>query len=285
MKSQTRPAANGPFLIDAHVHFYPCYRPEPFLDGALANFRLHGARLGVDAYAPSFLLLTETAEDHWFRELREATARPAGAWTLRTTNDDCSLIASRGIGERIVIVAGRQIATRDGLEVLAVGLDDDLPDGQPLRRTIERVVARGALPVIPWGFGKWWFHRGHLVRGLLEWPPRGVLFLGDNGGRPHGLGTPSLFELAGERGVWTLPGSDPLPFPSHERRVGSHGFALDAPLDLDRPGESLKAQLRELDAQPRAYGAGAALRAFLVHQVVLQVRKRGRIARRLLAPR
>ncbi|HEX6938532.1 MAG TPA: hypothetical protein VF158_03910 [Longimicrobiales bacterium] len=286
MQPHRAEVANGPFLVDAHVHFYPGYRRDPFLDGALANFRHHAGRLGLDPRAPAFLLLTETAEDHWFRALRDAAAAgTTGRWTFRATGDACSLIASRRPGEELVIIAGRQVAAREGLEVLAIGIDDDLPDGQPLRRTIERVAARGAVPVVPWGFGKWWFRRGALLRGLLERPPADALFLGDNGGRPHRFGTPFLFGFAAGRGIWTLPGSDPLPFPSHEARAGSNGFVLDGRLELDRPGESLKERLRALGTQPRPYGDGEAVPDFLWHQVVMQLRKRAWQARRLLAPR
>ena len=30
---------NGPFLVDGHVHFYPCFDRDHFLDSALLNFR------------------------------------------------------------------------------------------------------------------------------------------------------------------------------------------------------------------------------------------------------
>ncbi len=276
----------GPFLVDAHVHFYPCYRREPFLDGALANFRRHGRRLRIETAAPSFLLLTEAAADHWFRELREAAAAgEAGRWTFRATADECSLVASRGEEAAIVVVAGRQIAAREGLEVLALGLDEDVPDGLPLRVTLVRVADAGAVPVIPWGFGKWWFRRGAVLRALLEAPPARGFFLGDNGGRPRGFGAPAPFAGAGRQGIRILPGSDPLPFPWHEKRAGSTGFVLDGVIDAGRPGAGLKSRLRGLASQPRAYGDGEPLPVFLLHQLVMQLRKRAASARRAPASR
>lgn len=286
MESPIVRSLSGPFLVDAHVHFYRCYRPAPFLDGALDNFRRHAVRLRLDPQTPAFLCLTETADDHWFQSLRDgADGRTFGRWSIQNTDDDCALLARSVRDETIVLVAGRQIAAREGLEVLAIGMGEELPDGQPLRRTIDRVHALGGVPVIPWGFGKWWFRRGRIVRGLIERPPRGRLFLGDNGGRPRGLGDPPLFGRGAGRGIWTLPGSDPLPFPSHERRAGSNGFVLNGPLDLSRPSDALKERLRALVAQPLAYGAGEAVAPFLWHQVVMQLRKRARQVSRPVANR
>lgn len=284
MEPPRTPSPTGPVLVDAHVHFYRCYRPEPFLDGALVNFRRLARRLRLDPHAPGILCLTETAEDHWFRTLRDgASGLALGRWSIDATEEDGSLIARRGPDEAIVLIAGRQIAAREGLEVLAIGLEDELPDGQPLRRTIDRVVALGGVAVVPWGFGKWWFRRGRIVRELIERPPRGRLFLGDNGGRPRGLGDPPLFALARRRGIWTLPGSDPLPFPSHERRAGSNGFVLDSPVDLAHPCTTLKERLRALAAQPLAFGDGEAVAAFIRHQILMQLRKRARRPRRTAA--
>lgn len=276
---------SGPVLVDAHVHFYRCYRPEPFLDGALANFRRLAARLGLAPQSPGILCLTETAEDDWFRSLRDGVVSHAlGRWTVHPTEEDGSLIARRGEDdETLVLIAGRQIAAREGLEVLAIGMEDDLPDGQPLRRTIERVLALGGVPVVPWGFGKWWFRRGRIVRELIERPPRGRLFLGDNGGRPREFGDPPLFAYGRRRGIWTLPGSDPLPFPSHERRAGSNGFVLDGTFDLTHPCTALKERLRTLAEQPPIYGEGEAVLPFLRHQVLMQLRKRARPPRRMLS--
>ena len=42
-----------------------------------------------------------------------------------------------------------------------------------------------------------------------------------------------------------LPGSDPLPFPTHLRNVGRYGFVLRANLDSTSPAEELKRILRQ----------------------------------------
>ncbi|HEX7183640.1 MAG TPA: hypothetical protein VF756_17525 [Thermoanaerobaculia bacterium] len=259
-------------LVDAHVHFHPSYDFEAFLDGALANFRRGAADVGLPGPFTGCLLLTEMGDARWFRSLLTGSA-DGGAWRIERTAEANSLIARRASGERLVLVAGRQIAASEGLEVLALGRDAEIPDGLPLAETLRQVRESGALPVLPWGFGKWLGRRGALIAGTLAGGgdgSRGELFLGDNGGRPGIGGPPQLFAEARVRGVRVLPGSDPLPLPEHERRAGSYGFVLEGALDESRPAEDLLRKIRGLRGQPRVYGRCAALPRFLRDQIGLR---------------
>jgi hypothetical protein len=138
------------------------------------------------------------------------------------------------------------------------------------------VSAADALPVLPWGFGKWLSRRGALVEERIRFPQHNGLFLGDNGGRPGFRPRPRLFAIAETHGLIVLPGSDPLPLPSQEQRVAGFGFVLEGPIASDRPAESLKARLRALKASPRPYGEAARLVPFVRNQVYMQLRKHGR---------
>lgn len=259
-------------LVDAHVHFHPGYDREAFFDGALANFQKGAADLGLPGPFTGCLLLTEMGDARWFRALLGGSDGQ-GAWRIERTAEVDSLIARRLSGERLVLVAGRQIATAEGLEVLALGRDAEIPDGLPLAEALRRVRESGALPVLPWGFGKWLGRRGALVAGELAGGGDGgkrELFLGDNGGRPGIGGPPQLLTEARVRGVRVLPGSDPLPLPEHERRAGSYGFVLEGAFDEDRPAEDLLRKIRGLRGQPRVYGRCAALPRFLRDQIGLR---------------
>ena len=70
-----------------------------------------------------------------------------------------------------------------------------------------------------------------------------------------------------------LPGSDPLPMPGQEARVVGFGFVLPGGVAADRPGASLKAQIRGLGASPRAYGRATGLAPFVRNQIFMQLRK------------
>lgn len=267
---------SGVGLVDAHVHFYSNFDEERFFDSTLANVRRAAVGLGLPEATPGWLLLTETRCDHVFEALFErANGTQSGRWTFRPTAEAASLIACVDGREVLGLIAGRQIATREGLEVLALGTTATFSDGAGLGETLERVGAADALPVLPWGFGKWLSRRGALVEERIRSHQSRGLFLGDNGGRPAFRPRPGLLALGEAHGLVVLPGSDPLPLPFQEERVGSFGFVLDGPIASDRPAEGLKARLRALDGSPPAYGQATRLVPFVRNQISMQLRKRG----------
>ena len=177
-------------------------------------------------------------------------------------------------GYTLLLLAGRQISTRERLEVLALGTQVDVASGQSLGDTIAAVRDTGALAVIPWGFGKWWFSRRQMLATTLASQPRGGIFVGDNGGRPRVIPRAPLFELAASRGIYNLPGSDPLPLYWEIEKPGSFGAILEGPLDFSLPVKSLIANLRNLQAQPPLFGRSGSIQQFARSQVGLRFRRR-----------
>jgi hypothetical protein len=263
-----RPSAH--LLVDGHVHFHPCFDPEGFLAAAVANFR--GNSTGVGAGVSGCLLFTESAGAQFFRGLRDRPESIPG-WTARPAAEEESLIVRDREGTELVLLAGRQIVTRERLEVLALATAVEIPDGGELGSTIAEVQAADGLPVVPWGFGKWSGTRGERVSRIVDSAAPGRVFLGDNGGRLALGGRPPLFGRAEARGLVVLPGSDPLPFPGESAKVGRYGFVLDCELDLDRPAASLRRTVRELKESPRTFGRLESLPRFVHRQVSMQLRR------------
>jgi hypothetical protein len=261
-------------LIDTHVHFHPGFRRDDFLDAALASFARGAAELGVDGPFTGCLMLAETAEERWFLRLsRQEEGARFGAWQFEPTGDDAVLTARRRTdGAMLLIVAGRQVRSREGLEVLALATREEFPDGLPFSDALTRVRWSGAVTVIPWGFGKWWLYRGALVEAALRRVTGPGIFLGDNAGRPQSAGRPRLFREAEARDIPVLPGSDPLPLPEHAVRAGSYGFLLQDGLDPERPVQSLKQALGSLTAEPRTFGRRTSLAGFCRDQLALRFR-------------
>jgi hypothetical protein len=269
-------------LIDAHVHVHDCFQLDSFLEQAHHNFaqaaREHGwgPALGV-------LMLTESEGVDWFGRLAGMAAgsgadprtRPAG-WTIHATLDPAALVAASG-GRRLLLVSGRQVVAREGLEVLLLGTRSSVPDGRPIRDVLEQGARLGALRVIPWGAGKWWFGRGKLLNELIAHAhPGNGFFLGDGAGRPFFWSKPRHFALAQRRGLRILPGTDPLPFPHQVGRAGSFGFRLHGAVDLAAPSEGIKAALRDPASRLTPFGRPERLAPFVRNQLAMQRRKRGR---------
>lgn len=270
------PPLQGPFLVDGHAHLHGCFDRSVFFDRAAANFRAAAGALELPVVPLGCLALTDGPGRDTFGELSRPGFEGTARWQAQHTAEAESLfVVGRG-GERLLVLAGRQIPTRRGLEVLALGTRVEFAAGGPLRETVELVLAAGALAVVPWGFGKWWWGRGREVAELLASPPSG-LCLGDNGGRPRVGIRPRLFAQAMNQRIPILPGSDPLPFPRQVGVAGAHGFVLGGELSTDRPAAGVLRLVRSLTEQPPTYGRGERLLPFARNQLAMQVQGRRRL--------
>ena len=276
----TRPPQSERLLaVDGHVHVHHCFPLDRFLEQAFAN--MGRAERGVDGEEAStgILLLSESRDVNRFREMRsiaEAEGR-LGGWALRTTDEAESMVISPATGDHqvldgLVLVAGRQIVVKEGLEVLALSTDDDFRDGAGLTDTIRKVRESGAVPVLPWGFGKWWFRRGRLLTKLLQGVNAGDFLLGDNAIRPRGVPSPTHFALAADRGIGVLCGTDPLPFPADVRRAGRFGTLVPgSSFDLNKPAAALRRKLRHLPPDTHTFGRRESLPRFLEAQLRMRL--------------
>jgi hypothetical protein len=271
--------------VDAHVHLHPCYDPDELLDNAHANLAAAARGAGQALRPAYFLLLAECAPDDGFAALRALAAGElvrAGSttptfqlrrWVVSPTAEAISVVARRGERE-LHIVAGRQVACREGLEVLVLGTTRRFADGRPIREILQETEELGVPRVIPWGPGKWFFRRGQLLHALIEEFRKPTLFLGDEGGRPGFWGYPQHFAQAERLGVRDLPGTDPLPFPHDVAKVGRMGLRVPIELDPHRPGGSLLRSLTQPGAPLERFATLEPPLRFVRNQIGMQLRKR-----------
>ena len=277
--------ANVIACVDAHVHLHQCYDPDDLLRNAYDNLAAASASRASEERVASFLLLAECAPDDCFGALRTlADGRSASnggsgsslrlrRWAVAATAEDISVVARDGERE-LFIVAGRQVACREGLEVLVLGTTRRFADGRPIREILREADDLGVPRVIPWGPGKWFFSRGRLLNALVEEFRKPTLFLGDEGGRPVFWGYPQHFTHAARLGVRDLPGTDPLPFPHDIEKVGRMGFKVAIDLDPARPGESLLRALTQVGAPLERFATLEPPLRFVRNQIGMQLRKR-----------
>jgi hypothetical protein len=269
-------------LIDAHVHVHDCFPLDAFFEQAHGNFQ-QAAREHGWGPALGVLMLTESEGVDWFGRLARMAAGSAAdhgtrstSWTIEATGDPAAIVATRG-GRRLLLVAGRQVIAREGLEVLLLGTRSSMPDGQPIRDILAQGARLGALRVIPWSAGKWLFGRGRLLNELVAAArPGDGFFLGDGASRPFFWTKPRHFDRAERQGLRILPGTDPLPFPRQAGRAGSFGFRLEGTVDLSLPSEGVKAALRDPASRLVAFGRPERLVPFVRNQIAMQRRKRRR---------
>lgn len=271
--SGTPDKAPARLVVDGHVHIYDCFALQDFFRSAFHNLGRLAAGDGGHADA-RVLMLTEAGTADYFHAFRSGEqAPPVGFAVEHTLEDDSLLVHEERTGERCVLIAGRQIVTREDLEVLSLGSGDMIPDGLAIDEVIERVLAGSGIAALAWGVGKWLFGRGRVIEQVLRRHAGDRLFVGDNGGRPVFWGAPAQFRLAQALHVPVLAGSDPLPFAPEHAQVGTYGFALEAPFDWRHPAESVRAALVAARAQPRTVGKRDGVGAFLSRQGRILARK------------
>jgi hypothetical protein len=276
------PSQNQLILADAHVHIYRSFNLTSFLESALLNFQASSPAGGNSDNYTGLLFLTETRNENYFLELAELSKSGNDrenllpGWTIVPTYEDCSLYAKSNDDRGVYLLAGRQIVTAENLEVLALATLGEIQEGLPLEVTIQAVIDRGGIPVIPWGFGKWFGRRGALLGNLLQQEEFPTLCLGDNSGRPVFWPWPSLFQQAQQKMLRILPGTDPLPFASEFSRPGKFGFAITGNLNPAKPAESIKQLLKDTATSIQPYGTLETPWRFMKNQIAMQLVKRNR---------
>jgi hypothetical protein len=267
--------------VDAHVHFHPCFDQNEFFDWAYRNFEKAASRLrSTDSFAGA-LMLTESQDAHFFLEW-QAQAASSGSrrqegdyhrWIFQQTSEACSLL-TRQADRELFIVAGRQVVTRENLELLLLGTDGRFQDGLSIEKMMGLARTEGLIHAVPWGTGKWLFKRGRILTSLINRvDDRKIFFLSDQGGRPVFWPTPYQLKAAQRLGIRVLSGSDPLPFPSEVQRPGSFGFLIDETIDPLRPAESIKRLIQEPRVDLVSFGRLQTSSRFILNQAKMQLSK------------
>jgi len=267
-------------LVDGHVHLHDCFGLPQFLSGTYENFRTAARRSWPGRVCTCVMIVTDASEQAGYERLTRLdpvddcpSPETGDGWRVQATDENTSLLLGRASDEEMIAISGRQIRSAENLEVLAVGTRARFEDGLPMERLIRMVSEEGALPVIPWGFGKWAASRRRLLSRLLRDANLPTFFLGDNGNRPRILHRSRLFKVAEGLGIRDLPGSDPLPFRGDSGRAGSSGAVFEGRLDRKTPARHLLSLL--LDPQERIwqYATQRPLLQFVRYQSAMQFRK------------
>ena len=227
-------------IADTHVHLYPAYDVAVAL--TCAHRHLTAMVRGGES-VDAALLLTERYDCSFYRDVISGRhALPSGFSFQPAAEPGALVIENTSASIRLWLFAGRQVVTRDGIEVLALLTEAEFHDRHDTRETLDRIRAEGGLPVLSWSPGKWLGRRGAVIRSLIDESGESVLAIGDTAMRPCCCPTPSLMRRGRERGLPVLAGSDPLPFAGDEVSTGRYAIRTNA-FDPQRPVSSLRASL------------------------------------------
>lgn len=236
---------------DTHLHLYPCHD----LGVAVTALSTRLDRLAPGAVRTGFF--TEPRDCHAFRDLAGGDgAAHTGRFSVTPGPQPEVLTIREPEGACMYVFAGRQVVTRERIEVLALTSDASFPDGAPAAEAVQRILDAGAVPVLAWAPGKWFFERGRVVRRLLDAFAPQQMLVGDSSLRPACWPEPLLVRDARRRGFRVVAGSDPLPLAGEERLWGSYATVWEAPFDPDKPVDSARGMLKGADGRAAGRRSG-----------------------------
>lgn len=236
---------------DGHIHLYPQYNLQTAFDSMFVNLqKLSTASLLM---APDvsgtkenkifkMAFLVEKSGLNFFQELIDESINVSNiGYEIAGSADQLScLLKRRSDGESVCLVPGRQIVTREKIEVLGLILREKIPDNLPVDEVIQEITSHAGVPVLSWAPGKWFFERGKVIERIIENSQPVSLLIGDTSLRPTLWPMPRLMRRAKERGFIIIPGSDPLPFSGEEQFLGTCGFIYKGAFDTAYPASSFR---------------------------------------------
>ncbi|MCK5069998.1 MAG: hypothetical protein KAR01_05635 [Desulfocapsa sp.] len=239
-------------VADTHLHFYPCYDLKQGLNTLRKNLSL----LSSEAVQLGFL--AERHDCHFFRDICEGNLFNDDPSIEALPLGESVLLKQKGFND-LYLFAGRQIITQERLEILALTIDTDIPDGLPAEEVINRVREKGGISVLSWAPGKWFFKRGEIVNKIISEHNFSELAIGDTTLRPWCWPTPKLMAKAKKSGYSVLAGSDPLPFEGEENMMGCYASLWDFDFNHENPVQSVRSYIKGTKDVSVAVGGGSGL--------------------------
>jgi hypothetical protein len=265
-------------LVDAHVHIHECFDLNIFLNSSYKNFKKCAKNFNAQSFE-GVLCLTENSKVNFFSKFRKTAELNSNQgnsldWKFHITDEPNSIRLSRNQDEVMYIIAGRQIITKEKLEVLGIGLLQSIDNGKSLADVVELVNQNEALPIIPWGVGKWMGYRRKVISNFIVKYKNGSLFVGDNNNRPFFWVKSTIFKQAGRLNIRNLQGTDPLPFKSEVTKAGRYGFMIEARINQTKPFDEIKKKVNDLNSPLLQYGRPEKTLRFFSNQIQMQLIKR-----------
>lgn len=234
-------------IADTHVHIYPCYNIKRALDTLRTNLSQ------LDKQAVCLAFLAERSDCNFFAEFKKNSAGLLSSEVEMRYLDDALQLRETGHPD-LYLFPGRQIITKEKIEILSLTVDLKIEDGLAAQEVIDIIRLRGGLPVLSWSPGKWFFKRKKVVEKLLASNKPGSLLIGDTTLRPTCWRQPLLMKKAVFMGFTVISGSDPLPFAGEEKVMGQYGISIDSDFDVHNPAGSIRSLFSQAGLKPSLVG-------------------------------
>ena len=264
-------------IIDGHVHIYPVYSLPFALRSGINNLKslLCGLTQDVSSQDTYMVwLLAERYDCNLFNELKGENAELKRHGVVVYPSERETLVVESSKKITLFIIAGRQVVTKERLEILSFFNNVPWKDYKySIHEMIQNVQDSGGMPVINWAPGKWSFSRGRVVEAVINRYAPDKILICDTPLRNTLLPLPRLMQKARGLGVKIIGGSDPLPFAGEERYIGSYGSFIKGIFDPEYPATSLRSLLTDRDIPVQPAGKRNGPFTFLTRQSRIMWRK------------
>lgn len=239
-------------VADTHVHIYPFYDITLALNTLRTNLSL------LDKQATCMVFLAERSDCNFFSNFKQDVAGSLNPETKVRYLEDALHIQEPGYPD-LYIFPGRQIITRERIEILSLTIDQQIADGLTAKEVVDTIRQKEGIPVLSWAPGKWFFKRNKIVKDLIDSNQPGSLLIGDTTLRPTCWPQPLLMRRAARKGLTIISGSDPLPFTEEEQVMGQYAIRLDSDFDPENPAKSIRSIFTQPGFNPSLTGKRGSL--------------------------
>lgn len=238
-------------LIDGHIHLYPLYKLTLAIKNGIANLQQSAKQsdaIDLNQKQIPVWLLVERYDCNFFGQISSESSVKMNGFTLKAAEDGSTIIVSENDTTVLYIFAGRQLVTKENLEILSLVSPFNLKDREySIEQVIDSVIESEGVPAVNWAPGKWFFSRGKIVKNVLAKYSPEQLLIGDTSLRTTLWPTPRLMSRSRKKNFKIIAGSDPLPFEDEEYQIGKYGFTVSARFDESKPAESMRNILKDTD--------------------------------------
>jgi len=271
--------ANAALAIDGHVHLYDVYdlskAVEKGTENLIANAKIYLEE--NDKVVPVWFLV-ERSNLNFFNQIYQSPENYSqGDVKFKRGEDSLTINVEKNNKTILYMFAGRQLVTREGLEVLSLISDLNIVDRQkPIGDVIKDIKNSGGIPTLNWAPGKWFFSRGKVIARQIQENSPADFFIGETTLRNTLWREPNLIARAKKKGFAVIAGSDPLPFKGEENNIGSYGFLIEGKFVPTNPAQSLQDLMNSKAKNIRIIGKRNDVFTFTRRQYKIMAEKRTR---------
>ncbi len=234
-------------IVDTHLHFYSCFDLKTALDNLRCNLAKH------DKNALCIGILTEASGCNFFNELNENPRKLINSKVVVRSLNNAIYISESAFPD-LYLLPGRQIITKENIEILSLLVDVKIKDGLQAQEVVDEIKRQNGIPILSWAPGKWFFERGKVIEKLIRSNKPGSLLIGDTMLRPTIWLKPRLMKKAINRGFTVIGGSDPLPLAGEEKVMGKYATSISCDFDETNPTSSLRQAFLQQNFNPTVVG-------------------------------